>query len=646
MSGKKGKKAKKDISDTGPEHPPSGTLGEYGRIKTIFTHRAFAALLLFIISFAVFIPSIHNGLVWDDNSYVEKAANNHYSSWTKFNKFIPKEKKGKRGKYFRPVYGASLDIDNKIWNGSPRGFHLTNVVLHSVTTVLLYFLILLLFRELGRGRGDKEAFLSCMLFAVYPLHVESVSFIAARGDILAALFFLLCLIFYIYSYRNILFIVLAGFFLYLSFLSKEVAFSFPILVVGFDLISRKLFKRVNIFKYLILGSILAFYIYMRSRGFVSFADLLGKGDFQIIHGPAGLWESVNIFLNTYLFYVKKFLYPYDLNHFIGTITGGGAIHLILSLLLIGAASLAFVVSFRKKENITAFSILWVFATLGPAVMIALYPLAITRYAERFTYVPSAGYCLLLGYLLIQAGIRSRLKWVGWAAGGVLFASFVFVTVRGQEVWKDNFIFWEHAARKSPGQMAPLLNYGDQLRNAGRTDEAIRQFQKALSPEFSGDNRGKSLAAHGLGVSYIDKGDYNKAEKSFKAALNYNPEYEGDFNYYMGYIFLAKNDLSNSRRYFEQSTQLNPGNPNAHYLLGGIYFYQAGRENSADKYRLAEKSLQKALRIRPGFSKARIYLAKVYLALGEKDKAREQALEALNSKDANDVKEARAILSGN
>lgn len=647
MSTKKRKKTKKSRPDPGSAPPPSQTPGAYSGIKAVINHRAFAAVLLFVVSFAVFIPSIHDGLVWDDISHLQKASKNHYSSWTNFyKKFIPGEKKEKRSKYFRPVYAASLNIDSKIWKGSPRGFHTTNIVLHSSTTVLLYFLILLLFREFGKGRGDREAFLSCMLFAVYPLHVESVSFIAARGDILAALFFFLCFIFYIYSYRNILFIVLAGFFLYLSFLSKEVAFSFPILILGFDLISRRLFNRRNMVKYLVLGSLIAIYLYIRSRGFLSFADLLGKGDFQIIYGATGPWEFTNLFLNTYLFYIKKLLFPYDLNHFIGAISGGGVFHLILSLLLILAASLAFLMSFRRKENITAFSILWIFATLGPAVMIALYPLAITRFAERFTYVPSAGYCLLLGYLLIHAGKRSRLKWAGWAVGGVLFASFVFVTVRGQAVWKNSFIFWEHAVRKSPAQTAPRLNYGDQLRIAGRTDEAISQFQMVLGPEFGGDNRGKSLAAHGLGVSYIDKGDYDRAEEALKSALDYNPEYEGDFNYYMGYISLAKNDLSDAARYFERSIRLKPGNSNAHYLLGGIYFYQAGRENSADKYRLSEKSLKRALSMNPKLSRARIYLAKVYLALGEEQKALEQARKALNSKDANDIKDAQSILNSN
>ncbi len=126
----------------------------------------------------VFIPSLGNDFVWDDVSYIGKRA-----SILDFSKIGPElvtpkvKNERKAGKYFRPVHQVSLILDNEIWGSSAFGFHLTNIILHSISTVLLYFLVLLLLSEFNvRGR-ESIALISCILFALYPLHVESVSFI-------------------------------------------------------------------------------------------------------------------------------------------------------------------------------------------------------------------------------------------------------------------------------------------------------------------------------------------------------------------------------------------------------------------------------------------------------------------------------------
>ncbi len=221
MAAKKRKKLRQEIIEKPSGDSPVTQQAADGWIPRIIKHRAFAAALLFLVSFSVFIPSLRNGLVWDDVSHVERWAPNLESAKLDYKLFVPsRTKEAMEHKYFRPVYYASLIVDNRVWGVSPFGFHMTNILLHSVTTVLLYFLILMLFKEFNRGPGESEAFLSSMLFALFPLHVESVSFIAARGDILAGMFFLMCLIFYILSYRKFFFIILAGV-VVLSFISIE-----------------------------------------------------------------------------------------------------------------------------------------------------------------------------------------------------------------------------------------------------------------------------------------------------------------------------------------------------------------------------------------------------------------------------------------
>lgn len=598
-------------------------------IKQLLKHKVFAAALLFLVSFAVFAPSLRNGLVWDDITYVKTLAPKLKSSHLDIKRlFSSRSENSKEDKYFRPAYSASLIIDNRIWGLSPFGFHLTNIILHSVSTVLLYFLILLVLKEFNRGSGESEAFLGAMLFALFPLHVESVSFIAARGDLLAAMFFMLCLIFYIMSYRRFHFIFVSGICLYLSFLSKEVAFSFPIIILGFDLISRRFFARASIYKYLMICLLIVFYFYVRFGSIVNMSGWLSVSGSHPTREHLGFGSFITLFLGTYLFYCEKLLFPYDLNHFIGAIAGGDATHIIISLMLVAAVIVAFVISIMKRENITAYSLLWIFATLGPAVIIALYPIAITRYAERFVYVPSAGYCMLVGYLIVRGGSLIGRKWLSLVIGGLLCASYLFVVVKGQEVWRGELTFWQAAVKKSPDQIVPKLRYGEALESSGRTEEAISQFLSALSPAIESDSRGKAMAAHGLGIAYIAKGDYIKAEQWFKAALEYNPSYESMYNFFMGFVSDKRNDPENAKMYLLKALDKDPRFVKAHYYLGFIYLKEAISEKSIEKYGLAERSLKDALKYDPTFAQANILLARLYLSLGEKKKAMEQIKEAL------------------
>jgi tetratricopeptide (TPR) repeat protein len=509
--------------------------------------------------------------------------------------------------------------------------------------VLLYLLILLLFKEFNRGPGESEAFLGSMLFAVYPIHVESVSFISARGDILAAMFLLLCLIFYILSYRNNFFILLAGASFYLSFLSKEVAFAFPLIILGFDLISRRLFSRASIIKYIAICILVIIYFYLRWGSIGNSLNILNSAVYRETGSSPGVLEFITMFLGAYLFYIWKLIYPYDLNHFIGALPAVDALTIIIAVLLIVGVISVFIISFRKKENITAFSLLWIFSTLGPAVLIAIYPLAATRFAERFLYVPSAAFCILLGYMIVRGGRLTGRRWAAAAVGGLLCASYVIVTVKDQKIWQDEITFWEAVIKKSPDQLVPRVNYGEALRRYGRADEAIHQHSALLDLNIKGSQRGKSYAAISLALDYIDKGEYRRAEEYLDIAFKYDPGIEAKYNYYRGYIYMKQDDIYSARPYLEKAIELQPQYPQALYLLGVFYWSEA--EKNYDMYRLCISSLERAVEQDKGFIAARLLLAQAYNAVGEKEKARNQIETVLRlSSDPNYIQQAQSILS--
>jgi tetratricopeptide (TPR) repeat protein len=406
-----------------------------------------------------------------------------------------------------------------------------------------------------------------------------------------------------------------------------------------------MFHRANVIKYLIIGSLVLVYFYLRSGSFMSSMSLLQEISFRDTGTTPGTGEFAIIFLNTYLFYAWKLLFPYDLNHFIGSIAGGDALHTIFAVLFIAAVIAVFIISVTKKENITAFSLLWIYAALGPAVMIAIYPLAITRFAERFVYIPSAGFCLLAGYLIVRGGRLTGKRWAGFAAGGLLCASYLIVTVKGQEPWTDEVTFWETAVRRSPDQIIPRINYGEALRKSGRVDEAIGQHLTAVGPGIESTDRGKAMAASSLAADYLQKGDFQNAEKYLKTALEYNPKTEGQYNYHMGLIYLRKNDPVTAENYLRKAVEFDPRNAKAHYLLGMAYFMEADMYKSADKYTLAVSPLKAAIKYDPRDMNARILLARVYLALGDRENARREAEYALrNAFDPVILKNAGSILN--
>jgi len=609
----------------------------------LIRHRVLVAVFLFVISFSVFIPTLDNGLVWDDLTFVENWGPKLKDVPLGLNLLFPsRTEEAKSSKYYRPVFSSSLIMDAKIWENSNFGFHFTNLFLHSVSTVLLYFLILLLFKEFNRGPGESEAFLGSMLFAVYPIHVESVSFISARGDILAAMFLLLCMIFYILSYRNIFFILLAGASFYLSFLSKEVAFSFPVVILGFDLISGRLRSRASIIKYIVIGILVIVYFYLRWGSIGNSLNILNSAVYRETGSSPGVLEFITMFLGSYLFYIWKLIFPYDLNHFIGALPPGDALNVIIAVLLVAGVISVFIISFRKKENITAFSLLWIFATLGPAVLIAIYPLAATRFAERFLYIPSAAFCMLLGYLIVRGGRLTGRRWAAAAAGGLLCASYIVVTVKGQEMWQDEITFWEAVIKKSPDQLVPRVNYGEALRKYGKVDEAVQQHAALLDLNIKGSQRGKSYAAVSLALDYIEKGDYRKAEESLNTALQYDPGIEAKYNYYRGYIYMKQDDIHSARPYLEKALELQPVYPQALYLLGVFYWSEA--EKDYDMYGPCIKSLERAVKQDQGFIAARLLLAQAYNAVGNKEKARKQIKAVLRiSSDPNYRQQAQSIL---
>jgi protein O-mannosyl-transferase len=570
----------------------------------LIEHKILVPLFLFLLSFGVFVPSLKNGFVWDDHMLIKE----RYQSRDIVNmisgKIIPHIRETGRGYHYRPILHSSLAMDNRLWGHNPGGYHLSNIILYSISTVLFYFLALIVLGEFRINGKENIAFLSSLLFALFPMHVEAVSFISGRMDLLCGIFFFLAFIFHVISYRKLWFLILTAISFYLSLLSKEIAVVFPIVVLGFDIISRRFKSPSNIFRYFVYAALLILYFYLRARAYETVPELpaLLKPPAEAlpptevvqkpIHWVYQALEVLRVFLSSYLFYIKKLFFPYDLNAFIATVPMG-FYHLISSILVILLLCFISLISILKRGGIIAFSIYWVFVNLGPVSLVPIFVIAMAPLAERYLYIPSAGYCLLIGYLILEGARLINVKKMGWVLGFILCLTYLFFSIDRQRVWKDDLALWEDASKKSPYHAIPHANYAEALTIAGKDDEAIREYLIALKPSVKVSKSERAIIANKLVSVYLKKEDYEDAEKWLHKALNYDSEYVSTY-----------------------------------YNLGYLYFMKGQLRNSASDHRLAEKYLKKALEIEPRNREVHILLSYVYLiGLGDSEKAREHSKKA-------------------
>lgn len=556
----------------------------------------FSAVFIFLVSLALYSPSLKHGFVWDDVEVIAKS-NVSFDASNIASVVVPGIEKNKKERYYRPVVYASMVLDNGVWRVSPLGFHLSNLLANAVAAVLFYFAALLILRELWGGQAGGAAFLSALLFALHPMHVESVSWIAGRTDVLCAVFFFLAFIAHVLSYRNLLFLIAAALSFSLALMSKEVAVAFPFLVLGYDLISRRLRRRSNVLRYAVYAGLLLLYLYLRGRAFANIPEMpgAGAGEASAAAGAFGVYAAhVKTILGAYLLYINKLVFPFDFNAFIASIPLG-ALYVASAAVVTAALAVLCAVSAIKKENVSAFSIFWILLTLGPSAIISIFGIASTPAAERYLYIPSAGFCLLLGYWIFRAAEHRRYRRAAVAVAALLVLLYAVFTYQRQAAWADDLALWGDTSIKSPNHPLPHSNYGQALSAAGDSEGALREYMIALSPEMNDSARGKAVTANNVGLEYLGMERYPEAERWFLKALEFDRGY-GRTYYHLGLINYIKADVT--------------GSP----------------ESLAD----AEMYLKKVFEHYYTFGRANLILAKVYLKMGERGKAVSEAKTAIKS----------------
>lgn len=457
--------------------------------------------------------------------------------------------------FYRPLQSLSYMLDYYFYGLKPFGYHLVNVVLHALNAILVYFLILLITRQ------RVVSFVSSILFAVHPIHNESVSYISGRADLLVAFFILLSVIFFVVfsNYTNLkrtVFYLISAFCFILALLSKELAIILPLVLIMYDLTFRKENLRsfnsfIRVYSLFIIIDLI--YIFLR-------LTVLKFGDGVYLTGHYSLYSRLVIVSHGFNMYFRLLFLPLDL-HMCRIFNLSLWLLNPMTLFSVLSSVLFFILLFYsyRKSKLIFFAGAWYAILLLPQS--GIYPIN-AFVADHFLYLPSVGFFLMIGLLLTKYFSKKIMIILAM----VLACFYSTITVINNYGWQNEEAFYRRITRLSPLCANAYINLGVYYRNRGLLQEAEKQFSKAVSL-----NKNDYLKRVYLAEVYILRNRLDDARDQLDTILKNLPGIK-DANIYnnLGYIYQMKKDYTQAIAYYKQALEINPDFILARYNLTRAY----------------------------------------------------------------------------
>ncbi len=532
-----------------------------------------------------------------------------------------------------PLTWLSLMLDATVYRDWAGGYHLTNVLLHASN-------VLLLFAFLTRGTGcHSRSAAVAALFAVHPLHVESVAWVTERKDVLSMFFGLLALNAYVrYTYRPRLGLLAAALFAYLcSLLAKQTLVTLPFLLLLLDFWPLRRLAHCSSFAASITPRRGGFEIGLSATAdaFPSASRkaagltrmLIEKLPFLVIAVAASvivlhaqttggalrtlterpLMERLLNAVMAYALYLRRAVFPFDLCAFYphpGEQLSPASVVPALAILL--AVTLSAIALCRRRPFVLV-GWLWFLGGLLP--MIGLVQVGLQQMADRYTYFPLIGVYVATawGVPSLVTGPRLR-RWLPVAAASTVAAYGVLAFVQ-VGYWHDAVTLMRRAISVTENNAFGHCLLADALMDNGRFDEAIAEYREAVR---ASESRTIAYYRTRLGVAYERNRRFDEAANEFRAAIARHEDDAAAHNN-LGRVLLAMNEYLSAEREFRRALEIEPNNPFSYYYLG--YLHWAIRD-----YETSKAYCMVVLRGDGGFLMARHLLAANLRDQGRLDEA--------------------------
>jgi len=581
----------------------SGNLNKKGLLQKTVVHM----LLIISLGFLAYSNTFHSPFQWDDIKHVIgnpviKDLDNFTAS-TKGYEFNPR----------RFVGYLTFALNYHFGGSGMIGYHAVNLLIHLINAILVYFLVIMTFRtpyfisekvevrgeEAGTGNKKSEvsngtvdglsvrhspfiiqnshlvALFSALLFVLHPIQTQAVTYVVQRFASLATLFYLSSLLMYIKGRLtmektgddmqkptelsastlplSITFYSLSLVYAALAMMTKEIAFTLPVMIVLYEVaffrssLRRRLLFLIPIALILIIVFIGVFVSDKSLEDMLSDASEIAR-----VQTHMSRWDYLNTQMRVITTYIRliflpvnqNFDYDYPIEHSFFTLPVFFSFLFLLALF--GLALYLF-----SRSRFIAFGILWFFITLS--VESSIIPIIDVIFEHR-VYLPSIG--LLTG---ITTGVfivshRLKMERIGLSVLVLVVLILSGATYARNKVWMSKVSLWEDVVSKSPDKARPRNNLGVFYYEAGYLDKAGREFQAALKI-----NPGYPDAHYNLGNIHLASGRIDEALREFQTAVKLKPDY-ADAHNNLGTLYARRGNFEEALREFQTALQIDAKNP--------------------------------------------------------------------------------------
>ncbi|MFQ5354577.1 MAG: tetratricopeptide repeat protein, partial [Thermodesulfobacteriota bacterium] len=458
----------------------------------------------------------------------------------------------------------------------------TSVLLHALNSALVFIVAIKLSGgEKNRGAGAAAALAAALLFAVHPLHVESVAWVSERKDVLSAFFFLLAILTYLnYTEKaeKTLSYCLTLLFFLLALMSKPMAVTLPAVLLILDYYPLK--REAAGWAKPVIEKIPFFVLSSASVIITIWAQSIGGG----LRGLETHSISTRIYISVraVTFYLQKLIIPTDLSPYypLPFSTSLASKAFAGSLIFIILITILCLLAGKKGKRWPLALWLFYLITLLPAS--GLVSVGGQAAADRYAYIPTMGFFLLTGALISKvAGKRSGegkaalRDHAGTAAILIiLLAILTTATLKQERFWRGTIPLMSHAITLYPDRAAiPYNNRGLAYERAGKLRLALADYNRAIAI-----SRDFSEALINRGIVYGRSALFTRAIEDFSRALAIDP---ADAKAYMnrGAAYMSLGDYSRALSDLKHGTALDPQDAAAHYNLGLVYFNTGNRREA-------------------------------------------------------------------
>jgi tetratricopeptide (TPR) repeat protein len=482
---------------------------------------------LVMATLVAYEPIRHNDFVkYDDDIYISE--NSHIKEGITRDSVLWAFTKPYTANW-HPLTWLSHMLDCEIYGLNPLGHHVTSVLIHIANSVLLFWVLRKMTGIICHTNGGQvwpSAF-AAAVFALHPVHVESVAWAAERKDVLSGLFWMLTILAYFHYVRqpNVRRYVFALLFFAMGLMAKPMLVTLPFVLLlldwwplgrnsnGSTLLTtgiKNQKSKIRSYTNLILEKIPFFVLSALSCVMTLVAQHRGKAVATLEQIPLN-YRIVNTFIS-YISYIGKTLWPSQLAVLYPYHCGAlpKATVAVCASLFILLSALSILIGRRRKY--AAVGWLWFIGTLVP--VIGLVQVGSQTMADRYMYIPMVGLLIIIGWVVKD--LVDKLPGLRTAAAvlaTVILSSLLMLTRMQVRHWQNSFTLFEHTLKVTKNNAIIENNYGRVLLDAERLDEARQHLSNALriKPRYAD-------ALNNIGKVFLNQGKFNEAVACFKEAI--------------------------------------------------------------------------------------------------------------------------------